>query len=53
MRKAQPNSDRYYFSAEANLILRDEPDEDEDDEDEENGADEEDDDEGNDDGYSE
>jgi hypothetical protein len=55
MRKAQPNSDRCYFSADVNVILRDPPDEDEDDEDEDesNGADDEDDDEGNDDGYSE
>ncbi|MFY9789592.1 MAG: hypothetical protein WA474_02625 [Candidatus Sulfotelmatobacter sp.] len=56
MRKAQPNSDRHCFSTEANIVLRDEPDEDEndeDDEDEDNGADEEDDGESNDDGYSE
>lgn len=53
MRKIRSNSDRYSFSADANIILRDQPDEDDDDEDEDNGADEEDDDEGNDDGYSE
>lgn len=52
MRKIRPNSDRYYFSADADVIFRDEPDEDED-EDEDNDADEDDEDEGNDDGYSE
>jgi hypothetical protein len=53
MRKIRSNSDRYSFSTDANIILRDQPDEDDDDEDEDNGADEEDDDQGNDDGYSE
>jgi hypothetical protein len=55
MRKIRPNSDRYYLSADANIIFRDEPDE-EDDEDEDNGGDEDEDegnDDGNDDGYSE
>jgi hypothetical protein len=52
MSKLHPNSERHYFPADANIILRDEPDEDEE-EDEDNGGDEEDDDEGNDDGYSE
>ncbi|MGB8989158.1 MAG: hypothetical protein WCC37_21335 [Candidatus Sulfotelmatobacter sp.] len=52
MRKIRPNSDRYYLSADGNMIFRDEPDED-DDEDEDNGGDEEDEDDGNDDGYSE
>jgi hypothetical protein len=52
MRKIRPNSDRYYLSADANIIFRNEPDED-DDEDEDDGGDEEDEDEGNDDGYSE
>jgi hypothetical protein len=52
MRKIRPNSDRYYFSADADVIFRGEPDEDEDDEDEDDGADEDDEDEG-DGGYSE
>ncbi len=51
MRKIQPNPEQYFFPADANIVLRDQPDEEEDDEDD--GADEEDDDEGNDGGYSE
>ena len=53
MRKIQPNPEPYFFPADANIVLRDQPDEEEDDEDEDDGADEEDDDEGNDGGYSE